>query len=131
MVEIPMPLTLDKNYIGFTAGSDEVEVVAMMDDIQYLGVLDADEYASFFPVWLDLSKAEYLTGDQRDYIGQMDEATRSSYRASAMSKLQLKEQFVWSAEYEDTDYSDSLSFEPLKWSVYEATETEPPRSPAR
>jgi len=67
-----MPLTLDKDYIGFGQGIEENEVTAYMTDIQYLG-LDLNEYAAFFPISLDLSKAEYLTEEQREYIDSLSE----------------------------------------------------------
>ena len=54
-----MPLQLDKSSIGFSAQSAEgVEVTAYMTGLQYLGLLSLDEYASFFPIGLDLERAE-------------------------------------------------------------------------
>lgn len=55
---IDMPLVLDRNQIGFAEGVDGVEITAYMTDIQYLGVLDLEEYAAFIPVSISLDKAQ-------------------------------------------------------------------------
>ena len=120
--EIPMPLSLDKDFIGFTEDSGVVEVTATMTDLQYLGVLTLEEYASFFPIGLDLDRVEYLTRSQRQYIASMGEEMRIAYRAQAEAKLKVKEQFHWIAVYNGVDYSDKVSFEPVKWVIHEATQ---------
>ena len=124
--EIPMPLVLDKTSIGFTQGYEETEVTAYMTDIQYLGLLSIEEYAAFFPASLNLERVEYLSRDQRKYMATLDEPRRLSLRAQAEAKLKLKEQFVWEAMFGEEDYSDELSFEPVSWTIYDASETTAP-----
>ena len=79
--EVSMPLVLDKSSIGFTADSDHVEVTAYMTDIQYLALLNLDEYASFIPATVDLDKVTYLDHESREYIaGLSEEIGRASCR---------------------------------------------------
>lgn len=130
-VEIAMPLELDKSAIGFSQGMESVEVTATMTDVQYLGVLSIDEYASFFPVELNLSKVDYLTDDQKSYINSMSEADRAASRSAALAKLQVKEQFIWEAAYDGKSYDDSILIEPIAFGVREATEDRAPSMTAR
>lgn len=130
-VEIAMPLELDKSAIGFSQGMESVEVTATMTDVQYLGVLSMDEYASFFPVELNLSKVDYLTDDQKNYINSMSEADRAASRSAALAKLQVKEQFIWEAAYDGKSYDDSILIEPIAFGVREATEDRAPSMTAR
>lgn len=123
---IPMPMALDKSFLVFAEDSGTDEVTAYMTNILYLGVLTLEEYAAFFPVGVNLDRVEYLTRDQRRYISSIPEEQRLSLRAQAEAKLDLKEQFIWSAVMGDTDDSKKLAFEPKSWTVYDATETSAP-----
>src|SRR5699024_8466453 len=73
-------------------------------------------------IGLDLDRVEYLTRSQRQYIARMGEEMRIAYRAQAEAKLKVKEQFHWIAVYNGVDYSDKVSFEPVKWVIHEATQ---------
>ncbi|MBP3520316.1 MAG: hypothetical protein J6J87_03105, partial [Oscillospiraceae bacterium] len=124
-----MPLVLDKNQLGFYAGQLEYEVTAYMTDLQYLGGEDGltfEEYASFFPAWVDLDKVEYLTYQQKQALKQITEEQRLAHRAAAEAKLDLQEQFVWEAAMDGEDYSDQITFEPKSWIIYDATQDSAP-----
>lgn len=123
--DIAMPLTLDPSAVVFSEGEDTIEVTAYMTDIQYLG-LTLDQYAAFIPTSVDLDRVTYLTHEQREYIKGLSESQRLSKRPSAEAALKLKQQFVWEAAMEDEDYSDSLSIEPVSWTIYEGTRDRAP-----
>lgn len=123
---ISMPLSLSTTAMGFYEGLEEQEVTAYMTDLWYLGLLTADEYAAFFPVSLDLDRVDYISHQFKNYIGQIKEADRLALRAQAEAKLDLKEQFIWSAAVGEEDHSDDLSFEPVSWTIYEATQNSAP-----
>ena len=123
---IPMPLSLSTGAMGFYEGMEEQEVTAYMTDLWYLGLLTVDEYAAFFPVTLDLDRVDYISHQFKNYIGQLKEADRLALRAKAEAKLDLKEQFIWDAVIGEEDHSEDLSFEPVEWSIYEATQTSAP-----
>ena len=118
--DVSMPLVLDKSSIGFTADSDMVEVTAYMTDIQYLSLLTLDEYAAFIPVTVDLDKVTYLDHESREYIASISEEKRMELRAQAVNKLQLEEQFIWEAFWDETDYSDELEITPVDWFIVDA-----------
>ncbi|MEG2420703.1 MAG: hypothetical protein RSB55_04065, partial [Oscillospiraceae bacterium] len=122
-----MPLVLDKNSIGFTADKPETEVTATMTDVWYLGVLTVEEYASLFPVGLDMSKVEYLAADLRDAVAQVNQETRLANRANAMLKLDVQQRFVWDGIYDGKDFGAYLSFTPQSWGVMDARETQAPQ----
>ncbi|MDE6107544.1 MAG: hypothetical protein K2F83_02575, partial [Oscillospiraceae bacterium] len=122
---VPMPLQLSVSQIGFSESLLENEVTAYMTDLQYLN-LTLEEYASFFPAWVDLDRVDYLTYQLRQAIKEMKETQRMSYRAAAEAKLDLQSQFIWEATYDGQDYSDKLAFEPQSWTIYEATESRAP-----
>ena len=125
--QIAMPMVIDKTSIGFTGDAGEQEVVAYMTDIQYLGLFtDIREYAAFFPASMDLSKATYLTRDQRQAIAAVSEGERLSIRAQAEAKLDLRNQFIWESTVDGEEPSQDLSFEPLEWTIYDATESSAP-----
>ena len=123
---IPMPLQLSQTQLGFTEGLLENRVTAYMTDLQYLDVLTFEEYASFFPAWVDLDKVEYLTYQQKQSIQSMKESERLAYRASAEAKIDIQTQFIWEATMDGEDYSDKIAFEPESWFIYEATEDQAP-----
>ena len=125
---VAMPLQLDRASIGFSSESDEaVEVTAYMTDIRYLGLLTLEEYASFFPVGLDLERAEYLTSSLRESIAAMSEADRASHRREAERKLDVENQFLWdNVAGEDGEKIENLAFEPVAYTIYEATENTAP-----
>ena len=124
--EIPMPLVLDKSTIGFTAEADCVEVTAYMTDIQYLGLLTIQEYAAFIPASVDMDKVTYLDRDGKDFVAAMTEEERLQLRAEAEAKLQLEEQFIWEAFWNEVDYSDKLEITPTSWHIREADEENAP-----
>lgn len=127
--EIAMPLVLDKSQLGFYDGQLEQEVTAYMTDLQYLGGGDGltfEEYASFFPAWVDLDKVDYLTYQQKQALKNIPEEKRLAHRAAAEAKLDLQEQFVWEAAMDGEDYSDQITFEPKSWIIYEATQDSAP-----
>lgn len=117
------PLVLDQPTIGFTAEQTTVRVRATVTDVRYLGALSSlEEFASFFPADVDLDECEYLTSDLRESIGQMDEATRRSYRGQAIGKLNVTEQFLWSTVFNGYDYKDYIKIEVVDYSVRDASE---------
>ncbi|MEG2679766.1 MAG: hypothetical protein RR949_07460, partial [Oscillospiraceae bacterium] len=124
--EIPMPLVLDKPSIGFTLDQKELEVTATMTDLRYLG-LTTEQYASLFPVGLDLSKAAYLDDATRSAVAGVDLQTRLANRADTFQKLDGNHQFVWEALYDQWDYSEYLTFQLQSWSVLEAREERAPQ----
>ena len=124
--EVAMPLVLNQSMIGFSGENTEVEVQAVMTDVWYLGVLTIEEYASLFPAGVDLSRAEYLSRDVREYIAGISEEERLTYRSQAEAKLNMEQQFVWEAAMDDQDYSDKLAIEGKRRALYEATETMAP-----
>ena len=124
---IDMPLVLSSPSIGFSEElGDEMELTAFMTDIQYLGVLSVDEYASFFPASLNMDNVSYLTYWVRQNIAERTEKERMQYRTAAEAKLNLKEQFIWEAALNGIDYSDKIEIIPQGWTIYEATETTAP-----
>ena len=128
---IAMPLVLDRTQIGFAEGVDGVEVTAYMTDIQYLGVLDLEEYAAFIPVSISLDKALWLDRELRSYVAEFTEEQRQAARGRALAKLQLEEQFIWDFVYGEEDYSDSLTITPVAFTVYDATRDTAPMIAAR
>ncbi len=133
--QIAMPLMLDQSMIGFTGENDTTEVTAYMTDIWYLNtndnlVISLEEYAAFFPASLDLEEVSYLSRDMRkaleSTLAAMDEEKRLSLRAGAEVKLDMKNQFIWEAALEGSDYSDKLEIEPVRWTIYEASRNNAP-----
>lgn len=125
-VQIPMPLSLSKSSMGFYKDLVEQEVTAYMTDLWYLGLLTVEEYAAFFPVSLDLDRVDYISHQLKQLIGQTREADRLALRKQAEAKLNLKEQFIWEAVAAEEGQSANITFEPVGWTIYEATQSSAP-----
>lgn len=102
---MPTPATLTLNVPDAMVQSGEAGlscyVTATLSDIRELGRLQSlEEFASFFPDDLDVSKCEYLTPAVRTAISEIDGSTRSSYKSQAMSHLDLTNSnpFVWTID---------------------------------
>lgn len=125
-IQIPMPMGLSKSSMGFYKDMVEQEVTAYMTDLWYLGLLTVDEYAAFFPVSLDLDRVDYISHQLKQRIGQIREADRLALRKQAEAKLDLKEQFIWDVVAGEDGQDANISFEPIGWTIYEATQNSAP-----